>query len=136
MRPPVSGCARSWGNARVRRLPGHSAPITDLAFSPDSRWLVTVSLDSTGRVWDLPTGHCVDYVLFDSPATSVDLSPSSDMMATSHTGDLGVYLWLNKTLYQQTTLAPHITRAPQIPQIPQNPQPLQAIQIPLIAWAP
>ena len=90
----------------VRRLPGHSAPITDLAFSPDSRWLVTVSLDSTGRVWDLPTGHCVDYVLFDSPATSVDLSPSSDMMATSHTGDLGVYLWLNKTLYQQTTLAP------------------------------
>ena len=90
----------------VRQLPGHAGVITDLAFSADSRWLVTVSLDGTGKVWDLPSGHCVDWVQFDSPAVSVDLSPTSDLMATAHVGDLGIYLWVNKTLYQHVTLAP------------------------------
>merc|ERR1719225_924401 len=28
------------------------------------------------------------------------------MMATSHVGDLGIYLWINKTLYDHITLAP------------------------------
>jgi len=90
----------------VRKFPGHNGAITDISFSADSRWLVSVSLDRTGRVWDLPTGQCVDYVQFDTPATSVDLSPASDMMATSHVGDLGIYLWINKTLYDHITLAP------------------------------
>ena len=90
----------------VRQLAGHAGVITDLAFSADSRWLVTVSLDGTGKVWDLPSGHCVDWVEFDSPAVSVDLSPTSDLMATAHVGDLGIYLWVNKTLYQHVTLAP------------------------------
>jgi len=88
----------------VREFPGHQAPITDITFSSDSRWLVTASLDCTAKVWDLPTSQCVDYVLFDRPATSVDLSPASDMMATAHVGDLGVYLWTNKTLYDHVTL--------------------------------
>jgi len=90
----------------VRKFPGHKSSINDIAFSADSRWLVSVSMDKTGRVWDLPTGQCVDYMEFDTPATSVDLSPASDMMATSHVGDLGIYLWINKTLYDHITLAP------------------------------
>jgi len=90
----------------VRKFPGHKSSITDIAFSADSRWLVSVSMDKTGRVWDLPTGQCVDYMEFDTPATSVDISPASDMMATSHVGDLGIYLWINKTLYDHITLAP------------------------------
>ena len=90
----------------VRRFPGHDSTITDFCFSSDSRWLVTVSLDSTARVWELPTGHCIDYLAFDRPATSVDLSPASDMMATSHVGDLGVYLWTNKSLCAHLTLRP------------------------------
>merc|ERR1711874_22329 len=64
-----------------------------------------------GKVWDLPTGHCVDWVQFDKPAVSVDLSPASDMMATSHVGDLGIYLWINKTLYDHITLAPYSKKA-------------------------
>jgi len=90
----------------VRKFTGHQGIITDVSFSADSRWLVSVSMDCTGKVWDLPTGQCVDYVQFDSPATSVDMSPSSDLMATSHVGDLGIYLWINKTLYEHVTLAP------------------------------
>jgi WD40 repeat protein len=34
-------------------LPGHEARITALAFSGDSRYLVTTSADSTSRVWNL-----------------------------------------------------------------------------------
>lgn len=90
----------------VRQFRGHQGAITDLALSSDSRWLVSVSMDGTGRVWDLPSGHCVDWVSFDSPPISVDLSPNGDMMATSHVGDLGIYLWVNKTLYEHTTLSP------------------------------
>ena len=99
----------------VRRFPGHDSTITDFCFSSDSRWLVTVSLDSTARVWELPTGHCIDYLAFDRPATSVDLSPAFDMMATSHVGDLGVYLWTNKSLYSHLTLRPLSEEAKPIP---------------------
>ena len=99
----------------VRRFPGHDSTITDFCFSSDSRWLVTVSLDSTARVWELPTGHCIDYLAFDRPATSVDLSPASDMMATSHVGDLGIYLWTNKSLYSHLTLRPLTDEAKPIP---------------------
>merc|ERR1712037_637166 len=66
-------------------------------------------------VWELPTGHCIDYLAFDRPATSVDLSPASDMMATSHVGDLGVYLWTNKSLYSHLTLRPLSEEAKPIP---------------------
>merc|ERR1711973_119583 len=99
----------------VRQMAGHAGVITDLTFSSDCRWLVSVSMDGTGRVWDLPTGHCVDWVEFDSPATSVDLSPASDMMATSHVGDLGVYLWINKSLYSHLTLKPLLEESKPIP---------------------
>jgi len=90
----------------VRTFVGHSSPISDCCFSYDSRWLVTVSLDTTARVWDLPSGQCVDYLQFPSPATSVDFSPAGDVLATSHVGDLGIHLWTNKALYQHITLAP------------------------------
>jgi U3 small nucleolar RNA-associated protein 21 len=46
----------------VRKFTGHSGQITDAAFSPDARWLVTSSMDSTIRTWDLPTGALVDWI--------------------------------------------------------------------------
>jgi U3 small nucleolar RNA-associated protein 21 len=58
------------------------------------------------RVWDLPTGRCVDWIKFDRPATSLDLSPASDMLATADVGDLGIYLWTNKTMYDRVALRP------------------------------
>ena len=41
------------------------------------------------RVWDLPSGHCIDFFSFPSPATSIDFSPAGDMLASSHVDDLG-----------------------------------------------
>ena len=37
----------------IASLPGHASMITDLAFSPDGRRLVSVNYDETGLVWDV-----------------------------------------------------------------------------------
>ena len=39
----------------------HTGPISDLSFGPDGRKLFTSSYDGTIRVWDVPTGLCVDW---------------------------------------------------------------------------
>lgn len=44
----------------VRKFSGHRGPITDLTFSPDSRWLVTSAMDSTIRTWDIPSSSMID----------------------------------------------------------------------------
>ena len=84
----------------------HDDQITDLVISPNSQWIVTTSLDSTMKVWDIPSGTLVDHIVFPNPATSVTFSPSEDLLATCHVGDLGVYLWTNMTLYSYVSLKP------------------------------
>lgn len=44
----------------VRNFSGHHGPLTDLTFSPDSRWLVTSAMDSTIRTWDIPSSSMID----------------------------------------------------------------------------
>jgi U3 small nucleolar RNA-associated protein 21 len=42
----------------VRRFKGHSDRITDIQFSQDCRWLLSASMDSTLRIWDVPGRFC------------------------------------------------------------------------------
>lgn len=44
----------------VRKFVGHTAQLTDAAFSPDSRWLVTSAMDCTIRLWDVPSSQLID----------------------------------------------------------------------------
>lgn len=44
----------------VRRFEGHNARLTDACFNPESRWLVTASMDCTIRVWDIPSSNLID----------------------------------------------------------------------------
>lgn len=44
----------------VRKFSGHRGPLTDLTFTPDSRWLVTSAMDSTIRTWDIPSSSLID----------------------------------------------------------------------------
>ncbi|VEU24400.1 DEKNAAC105597 [Brettanomyces naardenensis] len=83
----------------VRQLFGHRNRITALDFSADGRWLVSASLDSTIRTWDLPTGSCIDGIKLDSIATCLKISPQGDYMATAHVNGLGVSLWTNKAQF-------------------------------------
>ena len=49
------------GRNIVRKFIGHSGKIMDMAFSPDSRWLITSGMDSCIFTWDIPTGCLIDH---------------------------------------------------------------------------
>lgn len=84
----------------VRQLWGHSNRITGFDFSPDGRWIVSSSLDSTIRTWDLPTGGCIDGVRLQSVATSVKFSPRGDLLATTHVTGCGISIWTNRAQFK------------------------------------
>lgn len=90
----------------VRKFYGHRNQVTDIAFSPNSRWLISASLDKTVRTWDIPSGACVDCFYVPVPPTSIAMSPVGDFLATIHTNLLGVYLWSNQACFQHLSLRP------------------------------
>lgn len=103
----------------VRAFASYYSQVTDMAFSPDARWLVTSSMDNLIRTWDLPSGCLVDCFEVPSPVTSLDVSPTGEFLATAHAGDLGVFLWANATLYSHVTLRPLPTDyVPQLAEMP------------------
>jgi len=90
----------------VRELIGHRNRILDMCFSFDSRWVISTSLDSTIRTWDLPTGNLIDCFRADTVATSVSFSPTGDFLATCHVDHVGIFLWANKTQFTNVSLKP------------------------------
>lgn len=88
----------------VRKFIGHTAAITDACFSPDSRWLITSSMDCTIRTWDIPSSYLIDQFKMSQPCISITMSPTGDFLATAHVDFLGVYLWANKSLYEHISL--------------------------------
>ncbi|KAH8273098.1 hypothetical protein KR018_000653 [Drosophila ironensis] len=88
----------------VRKFVGHSGKLNDLTFSPDSRWLVSAAMDSTIKVWDIPSAYMVDHWRVERPCVSLTMSPNGDFLATAHVNLLGIYLWANKTLFNQISL--------------------------------
>ena len=57
-------------------------------------------------VCGLSVCRLVDCFLVTSPVTSLAFSPTSMFLATSHVGDVGVYLWSNTTLFTSMVLSP------------------------------
>lgn len=90
----------------VRSFDGHFNQITDLRFSPDARWLLSSSMDCTVRVWDIPTGQCLDWARFDLAVTSLDMSPDGTYLATTHVNTRGVFLWANADRFSTPVLKP------------------------------
>ncbi|GJE90786.1 WD40 and Utp21 domain-containing protein [Phanerochaete sordida] len=83
----------------VREFSGFRSRVLDLTFSPDARWIITTSLDSIIRTFDIPTGCLIDAFRTSSVATSVSFSPTNDFLATAHVDSVGVYLWANRAQY-------------------------------------
>ncbi|BDA46919.1 probable guanine nucleotide-binding protein subunit beta-like protein at C-terminar half [Coccomyxa sp. Obi] len=83
----------------VRQFRGHGDRITDLHMSADARWLLSASLDGTVRVWDVPSSMCLQVLRLGAPVTALSLSPSMDMLATTHVNRRGIYLWSNSAIY-------------------------------------
>ena len=90
----------------VRVFAGHDNRLTDVSWSPDARWLVSGSMDATVRVWDVPTGCLLWQFAVPRPATSLSFSATGDFLATTHVGSVGIYLWANLTMYEETSLQP------------------------------
>ncbi|KAF8844502.1 Utp21-domain-containing protein [Paxillus ammoniavirescens] len=88
----------------VRELScGLKGRILDIAFSPDSRWIVSSSLDSIIRTFDIPTGRLIDAFRTPSVATSIAFSPTNDFLATAHVDSVGVFLWANRAQFAEVT---------------------------------
>ncbi|KAL1506183.1 hypothetical protein ABEB36_005590 [Hypothenemus hampei] len=88
----------------VRKFVGHFAQLTDATFSPDSRWIITSSMDCSIRTWNIPSGQLIDQFSTEAAPISIDMSPTGEVLATAHVDYLGIFLWTNKTLYQKVTL--------------------------------
>lgn len=90
----------------VRNFYGHVNQITDLAFSSDSKWLISSSMDHSIRTWDLPSGQCIDHFSVPKPATSIALSPLDEYLVSTHVDELGLYMWANKNWHTYVSLQP------------------------------
>ena len=77
-----------------RLIEGHEAFITDVAFDPTGRGLVTTSWDNTVRIWDLQRSDRQAEVLYGHEAyvSQVVISPDGGRIFTG-SGDHSVRIW-------------------------------------------
>jgi WD40 repeat protein len=66
-----------------RILGGHSGGVTDAAFSPDGRSVVTASEDGTVRIWDVSTGTERSKLPHDAYVSSARYSPDGTLLVTA-----------------------------------------------------
>jgi len=80
--PFLAGPAEPPGPFRV--LAGHQGEVTDLAFSPDGRFLVSASYgDYTLRSWDMETGAQVAELTAESRITGLSFSTDGALVCTA-----------------------------------------------------
>jgi len=56
-------------------------------------------MDSTIRVWDLPTGHLIDAIRLASTCTALAFSSTGEFLATAHADSVGINIWNNRSLF-------------------------------------
>lgn len=83
----------------VRLFSGHVAPITDMIFSSNSKWLISCSKDKTIRTWDLPSGALTDSFEVDQVPKALALSKNMEFLASCHENEISIKLWSNRSLY-------------------------------------
>lgn len=88
----------------IRHFYGHRGYLTDGAFSPDAKWLITSSMDCTIRTWDILSSYLIDVFSVPNACISLHFSPTGEFLATAHTGNEGIYLWSNRTIYSHISL--------------------------------
>jgi streptogramin lyase len=91
----------------VRTLPGHQKTIHSLAFSPDSKHLLSGSADTTAILWDPATGEQVrTFRGHTGPVLSVAFSPDGTRVL-SGSADRTAILWSARTGEQLQHLKGH-----------------------------
>lgn len=83
--------------ASTADLCGHSNSVTSIAFSPDSKYIVSGSYDKTARIWNVQTGEGGHTLGGHTDAvTSVAFSPTGAHIATG-SDDRSVMVWSART---------------------------------------
>eukprot|EP00949_MAST-11_sp_MAST-11-sp1_P004570 g4570.t1 len=117
-----------WSSSEARTLlkidpsvGGHSGGINDIAWNPESTFVVTASNDSTAKVWDAATGNILLGLGWEydgrkgdaghhGPVSCVAWNPSGSLIATG-SADASCRLWdvrSGKTVYQTEAHAEQI----------------------------
>jgi ribosome assembly protein 4 len=79
----------------INTLRGHVAPVYQVAFSADSRLLVSASKDTTLKCWNVRTGKLAnDLPGHEDEVYAVDWSPDGRMVGSGGK-DKAVRLWRN-----------------------------------------
>ena len=104
----------------VRSFVGHGAVISDLCFAGDGRRIASSDADGALRLWDLPTGRCVDWLRFRRPATGIAFSPGGEFLATAHLGRRGISLWADRSISERVAA----DRVPTEPALMDDPAPV------------
>ncbi|KAH9259531.1 hypothetical protein BASA81_001952 [Batrachochytrium salamandrivorans] len=90
----VVDCATCLPVRKFKRI--HQSKIKSVCFSANSKWLLTSSMDSTMKVFDLSSSHCIEHLSFPSPVTSMSFSPNNEFLVTSHVDTVALCVWTNK----------------------------------------
>jgi WD40 repeat protein len=72
----------------LRTLEGHESAVWGLTFSPDGRYLASVSRDHTAKVWDWRSGAIVHSLDFPNEVVAVAFSPDSRILAVGGVDEL------------------------------------------------
>lgn len=73
----------NWG-ACVQTLEGHSASVTSIIFSHDSKLLASASYDDTIRVWDARSGQCLQTLNFGRVVIVKSFDITNTYLSTDH----------------------------------------------------
>ncbi len=112
----MNGTVRIWSldgpsNAGVELTPKHEERVTDLAFSPDGRWLVSSGVDERVRVWDLaqPDRRTAEAIGDPQGVNTVVFHPEGRWLAAAGSeGDIALWTDLaNLTSQPEATFPAH-----------------------------
>lgn len=77
-----------------------SGEVKRVEMSSDARWTLVLDDQGSIRVYDIPAARLVqDLILGADKVVDMSFSPKREMLVTVHENRLGLYLWLNKTMY-------------------------------------
>lgn len=103
--------------AAIKTFRGHQDTVLDMAFFPDGRRFVSVSGDSTVRIWDLSkegSGSLISHPLADGNYFSnVAVSPNGNLFAAGATNGK-ITVWDSKSGKEITTFDAHTNRVSSI----------------------
>lgn len=83
-----------------------NSKIIDMVFTHDFKWLIVATADKCIRVFDLIKSCLIDIFELKNQCTSIDVSSNGEFFATAISGDPGIYIWANATLFMPVSLRP------------------------------